>query len=365
MVKICFCAIFRNESKNVYRCLDAVKQLITSVSICDTGSDDNTIELIDQWGKENEIPTKVHTEPFKNFSYNRSLSFDLAKKSFPDEEYCLLIDADMVLVIENVIPEKLENEQYIFLQKNGDDEYWNTRLVSMKYNWRCIGATHEYWEIPDHTYKSNRLKEIWIDDINDGGHKANKHERDIQLLTDEINDPDTNKWLKGRDMFYLAETYRHKGDYDKSIEWHNKKIDFGGWTQEVFYSMYRLGTLYEKKEEYDMAASKYLNAWNYRPSRAEPLYHLSKMYRTMGTKYSKLVYTFSKLAKTIEYPENDTLFIESAVYVYLPDFEISICSYYINEFEEGLKSCKKLISMKDKIPKHIISTVNKNLKYYK
>ena len=364
MTKICFCAIFRNESANVYRCLDAVKTIITSVSICDTGSEDNTIMLIEKWGKENDIPTKVHQEPFKNFSYNRSLSFRLAKESFPDEEYCLLIDADMVLVIEDKLPDKLDKEQYSILQKNGNLDYWNTRLINMKYNWICVGATHEYWDISDHEYTKNKLLGLWIDDKDDGGHKEDKHERDVKLLTEEIDDPDTEDYLKGRDMFYLAETYRHMGKYDKSIEWHNKRIEHGGWSEEIFYSKYRLGTLYDKKKEYDIAAGKYLDAWNYRPSRAEPLYHLAKMYRKLDKKYSKLCYTFAKMAQSICYPKKDTLFIQSAVYSYLPAFEISICAYYIDEKEEGLQACAKMISMKDKIPEYLLNRVKKNMSFY-
>ena len=84
----------------------------------------------------------------------------------------------------------------------------------------------------------------------------------------------------------------------------------------------------------------------------------------MHSKYYRLAYTFSKLTRSISYPKNDSLFIESAVYSYLPDFEISICSYYINELEDGLKSSNKIIHMKDEIPEHIFSRVNKNLKFY-
>ena len=46
-ITICFAAIFRNESKNVYRCLNGVKSIIDYVSICDTGSTDDTVELIE------------------------------------------------------------------------------------------------------------------------------------------------------------------------------------------------------------------------------------------------------------------------------------------------------------------------------
>ena len=46
MVTIAFCAIFRNESKNVYQCLNALKPMIDYVYVCDTGSIDNTKDLI-------------------------------------------------------------------------------------------------------------------------------------------------------------------------------------------------------------------------------------------------------------------------------------------------------------------------------
>ena len=55
----------QNESRIMERCLNATKSIVDFVSICDTGSTDNTPEIIENWCKENEIPGTVHHEPFK------------------------------------------------------------------------------------------------------------------------------------------------------------------------------------------------------------------------------------------------------------------------------------------------------------
>lgn len=78
--KLCLCMIVKNESRIIERCLNATKSIVDYVSICDTGSTDNTPEIIENWCKENEIPGTVHHEPFKNFGYNRSLAVSLAQK---------------------------------------------------------------------------------------------------------------------------------------------------------------------------------------------------------------------------------------------------------------------------------------------
>lgn len=41
--------IVKNESKIIERCLDSVKSIIDSIIISDTGSTDNTIEIIENY----------------------------------------------------------------------------------------------------------------------------------------------------------------------------------------------------------------------------------------------------------------------------------------------------------------------------
>src|SRR5437762_2775032 len=88
--KICLVMIVKNESRNMPRVLDSAKKIIDMISIVDTGSTDNTKEVIINWGKENKIPTTVHEEAFKNFAYNRTHSVKVAKETYKEADYILL-----------------------------------------------------------------------------------------------------------------------------------------------------------------------------------------------------------------------------------------------------------------------------------
>ncbi len=362
-IKICFAAIFRNESKNVYRCLDGVRSVIDCISICDTGSTDNTIELIERWGKENNIPVRIHHEPFKNFGYNRSLSFKMAKESFPDADYCLFVDADMVLMITDEWNKNtLDKDQYHLKQKSSIIEYWNTRIVRMSLPWVCVGVTHEYWESkPPHT--DGNLDTIWIDDKEDGGFKEDKFERDKRLLEAGLNDPEEPEHVRIRYMFYLGQTLRDLDDLDGSIKWYRKRIEAGGWDEEIAYSQMQIGVCYERKESYETAAGAYLEAWQLRPCRSEPLYHLSRMYRHQAKSYLSVM--FAMQGSKIPFPKHDRLFVDYRVYRYLFYEEISISAFYIPEMKmEGTKAVRKLLSMKNEIQQSSKDLAISNAKFY-
>jgi glycosyltransferase involved in cell wall biosynthesis len=100
MKTIGLCLIVKNESHVIRRCLDSVKRLIDYVLIVDTGSDDNTIEVINGWLVENNMSGEAISEPWQNFAYNRSFALTkLREKEFID--YSLMIDADETLFFED------------------------------------------------------------------------------------------------------------------------------------------------------------------------------------------------------------------------------------------------------------------------
>ena len=72
MPKICLNMIVKNESKIIERLLQSVVPFIDTYCICDTGSDDNTIEVISNFFKDKEISGKIVQEPFRDFGYNRN-----------------------------------------------------------------------------------------------------------------------------------------------------------------------------------------------------------------------------------------------------------------------------------------------------
>ncbi|MGE7935835.1 tetratricopeptide repeat-containing glycosyltransferase [Bacillus paramycoides] len=393
--KLCLCMIVKNESRIMERCLNATKPIVDFVSICDTGSTDNTPEIIENWCKESRIPGTVHHEPFKNFGYNRSLAVSLAQKTYSEADYLLILDADMILEVESTFDKSsLTEDHYLTLQYDIHIKYWLTRLLKASLPWKSVGVTHEYWDIDrskvgaDYNIRVARLDTLIVNDPGDGGSKSDKFERDERLLLQGINDPETTPDLHIRYLFYLAQTYYHLNQFEDSIKWYKKRVEAGGWTEEVFYSLLRIGFCYEylangssykqrelidseekkhakeQEEQYLALAIFYFQkAWEYRPTRAEPLYQLAKLYRLRSQNNIALMYALQ--GKEIPFPTEDLLFVDYHVYDYLFDYEISISGYYIPHKKHlGAQSQKYLESKKEELPVHIASMVENNAKFY-
>lgn len=355
MVKICFTGIMKNEGKNVYRCLDGVKPIIDFVSICDTGSTDNTVELIKKWGEENNIPTIVHIEPFKNFEYNRTLSAKQARESFDEADYLLLLDADMVLVIEDDFDkESLTADEYKIKQKDSNLEYYNTRMVCTSKEWIVEGVTHEYWSCKEPKVSDN-LNTLWINDIGDGGCKDDKYVRDERLLLDALNDPETKDHLIGRYMFYLAQTYKCMGKRPEAIHWYKKRFERGGWEQENFYCQYIIGCLLDEMDNKEAAVGALLMAWNLRPSRAEPLQKAAEILKNKG-QYNAAMLLLMR-AKDIPF-SNDILFVDHNVYNWQIDYDLFMSAYYVTELrKEGVAAYHRLKKNKH-VPQWILDHID-------
>jgi glycosyltransferase involved in cell wall biosynthesis len=71
---ICLNMIVKNESRVIERLLTSVAPLIDAYCICDTGSTDNTIEIIESFMTKRKIPGKIVHEPFRDFGYNRTFA---------------------------------------------------------------------------------------------------------------------------------------------------------------------------------------------------------------------------------------------------------------------------------------------------
>ncbi|BCC29403.1 tetratricopeptide repeat-containing glycosyltransferase [Bacillus cereus] len=393
--KLCLCMIVKNESRIMERCLNATKSIVDFVSICDTGSTDHTPEIIENWCKENEIPGTVHHEPFKNFGYNRSLAVSLAQKTYPEADYLLILDADMILEVNPEFDKtSLTEDHYLTLQYDIHIKYWLTRLLKASLPWKSVGVTHEYWDIDRSKVGANyntrvaRLETLVVNDPGDGGSKADKFERDERLLLQGINDPETTPDLHIRYLFYLAQTYFHLSQFEDSIKWYKKRVEAGGWVEEVFYSLLRIGFCYEQlanrsankqhevteadekenakkqEEQYTALAVLYFQkAWEYRPTRAEPLYQLARMYRLKSQNNIALMYALQ--GKEVPFPKDDLLFVDYHVYDYLFDYEISINAFYIPHKKHlGAASQKYLESKKEELPLHITNMVENNAKFY-
>ena len=347
--------MMKNEQKILKRCLEAVESVVDGYCILDTGSTDSSKEIAEEFLKGRV--GCVTQDPFRDFGYSRTKSFENAQKYLKEntdwdltQTYGLLLDADMIFLPGTLKQQKLTAIGYSLIQKNGNMEYFNARLVRMDYPWKCTSVTHEYWD-----GQTEKIEKgiCFIDDKNDGGCKHDKFERDKRLLEQGlIDEPDNVRY-----MFYLGQTYKCLSMWKESIDMYKKRIKAGGWVEEVYYSYYMIGECYlNLKDVFNFERYMQLG-YNYRPCRGETIYKLAEFYRVVGEHYKS--YHYIQLGRKIQFPKDDVLFIEPNVYNYLFDYEASIIEYYIHP-DRGMKTSMITLLKTHEYQQNVLS----NLKYY-
>jgi tetratricopeptide (TPR) repeat protein len=355
---LCLNMIVKNESRIITRLFDSVLSVIDSYCICDTGSTDNTIQLIQEYFREKGKPGKIVQEPFKNFCHNRNFAL---QSCIGLSDYVLLLDADMTLEINNFDKKVLNSaDSFYILQGNDSFYYQNLRIVKNNGLYSYTGVTHEYINTPQNNTTIHLGKnDIFIRDIGDGGSKSDKFERDIRLLLHGIIDEPNNA---PRYYFYLANSYHDSGKFEEAITAYKKRIELGGWHEEIWYSYYRIGKCYQNLDKFADALYYWLEGYDYYPIRLEAIYEIIKHYRLVSK--HKLCMKFYNIAKEVlDKNENRDayLFLHNDVYTYLIDYEYTIFSAYC-----GIKNINnELITVFNKSNGSEINNVLSNMKFYK
>ena len=322
---LCLNMIVKNESKIITRLLESVISIIDCYCICDTGSTDDTVQIIESYFSSKNIHGKIVHEPFKNFCHNRNFAL---QSCIGMSDYVLLMDADMILQIKKFDKNYLLlADSFAILQGNEAFYYQNTRIVRNSGLFNYNGVTHEYINIPP----NNKLGEITKDnlfilDLGDGGAKNDKFDRDIRLLTEGLKeDPDNVRY-----HFYLANSYYDCGRFEEAIEIYKKRIELKGWIEEVWYSHYRIGLCYQKLDKVSDAIYYWMAGYEAYPERLEGLYEIIKHYRIIGKhKLCHLFYEISKKILDKNLNRDNYLFLHKDVYANKLYYEYTIIAAYI------------------------------------
>ena len=363
--KIGLCMIVKNESKIIERCLNSVKPLIDYVCIVDTGSTDDTVDVINNWMKSNDIDGQVVFEPWKDFAYNRSFAMKkIREKKYID--YALMIDADEILMYEEginflKIKESLTCDLHYITCKLGSLEYLRTSITKNDMPYFYKGVVHEYLECEEHIKTRETIKGIYNIPFQDSARNQNieKYQHDANVLQDTLK-IETDPFLISRYTFYLAQSYRDSLEKEKAIYWYNKRSKLGFWDQEIYISLYKVAKLKEELEypEDDIIQS-YMRAYEISPERIEAIHGAVSFCRRHGR--NNQAYTLAKHA--ISMPVNKTgLFLENWIWDYGIYDEFTISCYWSGHYKEGLEVSEKLL---DKIPEEQKERILKNTGYLK
>jgi len=322
--KILLIMMIKNESKIIERAINSALPIIDGICVLDTGSTDNTVsvvnDIIDKLKTQKSgFIGKVYNKSFVNFGVSRSESFNFAKELLLESNWALentfglLLDADMVLKIENAESVRNNIGKYdngLLYQVQHQYKYFNIRLIKMSLKWECIGVTHEFWNAEEAGSCVFFEDNIWIDDISDGGCKSDKFERDIRLLEDALKDDPLNS----RYYFFLGQSYMCINKLEKSIECYKKSTELGSTCETHWFSLCMISKQYILLGKLKEASDYCELAVALKPNRSEPLYEMTAHYLSVSD-FEK-VDEYVKRGVNIPFPERDIIYVDAVIYGY-------------------------------------------------
>lgn len=325
--------IVKDEAAVIGRCLDSVVHLIGWWTIVDTGSTDATTDIINE--RLGHLPGVLYRRPWRDFASNRSEAVALARGT---ADYLLLLDADHEVITDNFDPSVLDADMYDIAVRGGITHRM-PYLVQGDRPWYYRGKTHEYLTCHEPT-RRDRFDRLAVHHHGDGGTRHEKFTRDLVLLEEALADDPNDV----RTLFYLAQTRQSLGDHAGALAAYRRRMELGGWDEEIYWCLYQCGIILAGRGDWVYAQQAYLAAWEYRPSRAESLVKLSEGARHRGLHRTAVL--AAERAAGIPHPD-DLLFVESWMYVWGADFELSISLWWVGEFERGLEVTERLLARTD------------------
>jgi hypothetical protein len=168
------------------------------------------------------------------------------------------------------------------------------------------------------------------------------HQRIIDLLGPEVT-PDSED---AHSVSMLAQVYFHAGDFANARKWFARMIEMGGSEEGTFWAMLRVAQSMEMLgEPWLDVQDAYTRAWEYRPTRAEPLYDIARHY--IAEKRCQLGYLYARRAAEIPLPQDDMTIPNPDLYAWRAMFQQLVCAYQIDEQAEALTLSQRLLARPD------------------
>ena len=296
--------LVRDESSIIRRCLRSLKSVITSYYIIDTGSLDDTLQIIAD--ELNDIEGKIEKRPLSSFSQMRE---QLYKQGSQRAEFVLFLNANETLQsTKSGLATNLPDLGVLDIHFDTHC-YRQLRLIRQGLDIKCLGHVYET-PVYSKEYQAQLVPQFSIRNFQNGYRSRQKGQiqNDIVHLLSELGDSqrDAEILLQLAKLASLIEQDEHSKRYLQ------KCIESAEDSETIWQAYYLLGKLTKQTENNaESAVQFFMQAYELFPDRAEPLYGIIECMQGSGSQ--ETIDSLQTVAASIELPKNASYF-EPACY---------------------------------------------------
>jgi hypothetical protein len=271
--------IVKNESNIIANTLEKLcgKIHFDYWIICDTGSTDNTPQIITDFFHKKGIKGELFYDEWVNFAHNRTLAL---QRAFKKTQLLLVFDADDEIVGNITMPTEVLFDQYHL--KFGSSQgtvYTRVLLINNYKKFEYLSVIHEFISCKEEPTTASTINgDYYVVSGRTGSRSLdpNKYLKDALILEKAYTEAkEKNDNLFHRYAYYCANSYKDYGNFEDAIKWYKITLSHPNqWNQEKYTSCLYIYDCYKSLNQEFNGYFYLVKSFAYDTERVECLYHL-------------------------------------------------------------------------------------------
>lgn len=330
------CVICKDEENTIPKLLDSVQgDLFDQIVIVDTGSTDNTVEIVKNYPKVK----LYHFKWINDFSAARNHSFSRA-----DSDYIMWLDSDDFIKPEDYkklldLKNRLhESPMWLLKYEYAHDEYGNS--ICSFYRERIVKRTLDLkWQQPIHEYLPLVPGYTKVD-IEVHHNKQETHTKRNLSILEKLVERNPNF---SRNVYYLGKEYYDSGDTEKGVKLLDQYINMEDtWDENVYGALVRLSEYYLSRKDKEEAKKHLYKAIDVDPFKAKAYFYLGELSLNEND-YKRAIHWY-KLCIATGRSEDSLDVVEPKYHTWLPYLQMCIAYNSLGDVINAAKSNDQALS---------------------